>query len=101
MAIFTIAVLLAGTIGYATSIYMLPSAAADDDGPEFDTDCVLDCAEDFEDDVRECAEDFDDVSDPRDSDVEDLEECLEQAREKFDNCMEESEIDDGVAVCQD
>ena len=96
MAIFTIAVLLAGTIGYATSFYVLPAAAADE--PEFDIACVETCIVGFEDAIGLCIAAFAENGPLTDADVEILQECLEQAQEDFEECIankcENSDSDD-------
>ena len=91
MAIFTIAVLLAGTIGYATTIYTLPTAAADE---PLDLACVADCADDFGIDVTDCADEFSKEGGDSENDVGALFKCLEQAQEKFEKCIEEECEDD-------
>ena len=82
MAIFTIAVLLAGTIGYATSIYMLPSAVADDgsNGPTCE-----ECESTFLSDADDCVE--------KEITAQGLLTCLEGVIEEFEDCIEECDDD--------
>ena len=83
VAIFTIAVLLAGTISYGISSYTLPTAAADDDDDEVDADLVLCCYGKFLNTAEMCGAEFE-----SDSDLEQLEECMEQAVDDFEDCVE-------------
>ena len=95
MAIFTIAVLLAGSISYATSIYTIPTADAKQ--PEFEIDCVSGCAEIHLVAIEACTDEFmEEVNggeSATDRDVEDLEKCLKQAAKDFKKCMRTCEID--------
>jgi len=95
VAIFTIAVLLAGTISYGISSYTLPMAAADDDDVIIvDADCVIDCYDVFLDDVDMCGLDFE-----GNSDLNQLKKCMKQANKDFKKCLKKGNLAEDIPVC--
>ena len=92
MAIFTIAVLLAGTIGYATSL-TLPTADASQ--PKYDPVCIEECAEIHLAAVEDCTDAYLEAGDnggQTDLDVKELNQCLNQAEKAFNNCQKTCQI---------
>ena len=79
-------------MSYAATTYMLPTATADDDGPEFDAaECGM-CVETLQASLTGCFGEFDE--DDGDISVNALQSCVDQALEAYEECADACELDD-------
>ena len=94
MTIFTIAVLLAGTISYASPIDLLPTAfAKEPKAPKISTECVAECLDVYIAAIGDCLLPFMELEDnggATDKDVKDLKKCLKQALKDYNKCVKKT-----------
>ena len=88
VALFTVAVLLGGTMSYTATMYMLPTADAD--GPEYNAELCMDCAMTLGEALNECIDGFEGSDPIGDKEIDGLSDCVEDANEAYNECLEDT-----------